>query len=364
MADTILMMDDDMEDIIPANVTNQPVTPSPAQPVAPPAGDGGTVIDPVAVQKPNQIPSFTEAIEGANIPQKGPTSGNNANSGQTPATPTQQPTAPQQAATTPPAQKQKMSRKKKIIIAAAAGLAGIAGIAAAATMLKKGSDDGLGEGESGGDSVGDNLFGGLSGTSIQGDDLSFSQAFGNARSELGANGVFKWRGQLYGTMLKDEWDGLSNEGRQQFAQESQSVSLDNDFPDNDVNGSDDAVAVMDADDIDPVVEGEPMADDDEVIEGELVDDDEVVEGELVDDDDEVIEGEPVDDNDVVEGELVDDDEVIEGEPVDDDEVIDGEPIDDEEDFIDDDMNEEEVIDDNIDEDYADYMNDEDASDFV
>lgn len=365
MADTILMMDDDMDNIAPINEVNQPSTPPLYS--APPAGDGGTIVDPVAVQTPNQMPSFTDVVQGANAPKNASTPAS-ANNGQASATPAQQPAAPAQAAT-PTKEKPKMSRKKKIIIATAAGLAGIAGIAAAASMLKKSGEEALEDTGLGGSSSGESLFGGLSGTSIQGDDLSFSQAFGNARKELGANGVFKWRGQLYGTMLKDEWDDLSDEGRDQFAHEAQSVSIDNDFPDNDIDSSDEAVAVMDAEEIDPAIEGEPVEDD--YMEGELVEDDEeYIEGELVEDDEEYIEGELVeDDEEYMEGELVEDDEeYMEGELVEDDEdYMEGEAVEDDEEYIEDEyIYEEDMADGDVieDDDYDDYMNDEDPSDFI
>ena len=48
------------------------------------------------------------------------------------------------------------------------------------------------------------------------DDKSFSEAFADARSQVGAGGVFEWRGNVYGTYYKDEWEAMSSEERQEF----------------------------------------------------------------------------------------------------------------------------------------------------
>lgn len=42
------------------------------------------------------------------------------------------------------------------------------------------------------------------------DDMSFSEAFANAREELGPGGVFEWNGQIYGTFYEDEVDEQGN----------------------------------------------------------------------------------------------------------------------------------------------------------
>ena len=36
------------------------------------------------------------------------------------------------------------------------------------------------------------------------DDMSFDEAFASARKQVGAGGVFEWRGKLYGTYYKNE----------------------------------------------------------------------------------------------------------------------------------------------------------------
>lgn len=50
------------------------------------------------------------------------------------------------------------------------------------------------------------------------DDMSFSQAFATARQEVGAGGVFHWRGQCYGTYYQSEWQSMDAEARHSFAQ--------------------------------------------------------------------------------------------------------------------------------------------------
>jgi hypothetical protein len=49
------------------------------------------------------------------------------------------------------------------------------------------------------------------------DDMSFADAFASARQETGPGGVFFWRGGVYGTYYRDEWDQLSPEYRETFS---------------------------------------------------------------------------------------------------------------------------------------------------
>lgn len=48
------------------------------------------------------------------------------------------------------------------------------------------------------------------------DDKSFSEAFADARAQVGPGGVFEWRGKVYGTFYKDEWDSMSPEERSEW----------------------------------------------------------------------------------------------------------------------------------------------------
>lgn len=49
------------------------------------------------------------------------------------------------------------------------------------------------------------------------DDMSFSQAFAAARSQVGAGGAFEWRGNVYGTYYQNEWNHMSAQEQQQFS---------------------------------------------------------------------------------------------------------------------------------------------------
>lgn len=48
-------------------------------------------------------------------------------------------------------------------------------------------------------------------------NLSFSEAFAAARAEVGAGGVFLWHGQLYNTYTAEEWQGMSDAQKDEFA---------------------------------------------------------------------------------------------------------------------------------------------------
>lgn len=48
------------------------------------------------------------------------------------------------------------------------------------------------------------------------DSASFSQAFADARAQVGPGGVFEWHGRVYGTYYKDEWDNMSAEQKHNY----------------------------------------------------------------------------------------------------------------------------------------------------
>ena len=48
------------------------------------------------------------------------------------------------------------------------------------------------------------------------DEMSFSQAFGAARAEVGSGGAFEWRGNVYSTYTVEEWNGMSAEERNTY----------------------------------------------------------------------------------------------------------------------------------------------------
>lgn len=48
------------------------------------------------------------------------------------------------------------------------------------------------------------------------DNASFSQAFADARAQVGPGGVFEWHGRVYGTYYKDEWDNMTVEQKHEY----------------------------------------------------------------------------------------------------------------------------------------------------
>ena len=48
------------------------------------------------------------------------------------------------------------------------------------------------------------------------DDMSFGEAFAEARAEVGPGGVFEWHGNLYGTYTADEWASMSADEKAEY----------------------------------------------------------------------------------------------------------------------------------------------------
>lgn len=53
------------------------------------------------------------------------------------------------------------------------------------------------------------------------DSMSFGEAFAAARAEVGPGGVFYWHGGVYGTYYANEWDAMTAEDKQEFAELAQ-----------------------------------------------------------------------------------------------------------------------------------------------
>lgn len=53
------------------------------------------------------------------------------------------------------------------------------------------------------------------------DDLSFGEAFAQARAEVGPGGVFHWHGGIYNTYTAAEWNAMTIEQKHDFAQQVQ-----------------------------------------------------------------------------------------------------------------------------------------------
>ena len=48
------------------------------------------------------------------------------------------------------------------------------------------------------------------------DEMSFSEAFAAARTEVGSGGVFEWHGNIYSTFTEEEWNGMTAEQRDEY----------------------------------------------------------------------------------------------------------------------------------------------------
>ena len=48
------------------------------------------------------------------------------------------------------------------------------------------------------------------------DEMSFSEAFAAARTEVGSGGVFEWHGNIYSTFTEEEWNGMTAEQREEY----------------------------------------------------------------------------------------------------------------------------------------------------
>ena len=62
------------------------------------------------------------------------------------------------------------------------------------------------------------------------DSMSFGEAFAAARAEVGPGGVFYWHGGVYGTYYADEWNAMTAEDKQEYAQREQPAVSANDVP--------------------------------------------------------------------------------------------------------------------------------------
>lgn len=101
----------------------------------------------------------------------------------------------------------------RILGGAAAGLA----LGAAATVLSSGTPVD-GEEAHGGEEVPTWSDGQVSVAHGVNDDMSFTEAFNTARTEVGPGGAFEWHGNIYHTYNKDEWDNMSAEDKAAFGQ--------------------------------------------------------------------------------------------------------------------------------------------------
>ena len=118
------------------------------------------------------------------------------------------------AAPSQPAQPIKKGPKVgRILGGAAAGVA----LGAAATVLSSGTPVDGAE-ANGGEEVPTWSDGEVPVAHGVNDDMSFTEAFNTARTEVGPGGAFEWHGNIYHTYNKTEWDNMSAEDKAAFGQ--------------------------------------------------------------------------------------------------------------------------------------------------
>ena len=105
---------------------------------------------------------------------------------------------------------------KKVAVGAGSGIL----LGSAATLLSASAPLGHTEGENaeeeGSETHPEWTDGEVSVASSVSDDMSFSEAFTAARTEVGSGGVFEWHGNIYSTFTEDEWNGMTAEQRDEY----------------------------------------------------------------------------------------------------------------------------------------------------
>lgn len=71
------------------------------------------------------------------------------------------------------------------------------------------------------------------------DFMSFGEAFKAARLEVGAGGIFEWKGNLYNTYHREEWDEMDKSEKAEFF-----ASIDKDFLDGDEDKEAEVVNIL------------------------------------------------------------------------------------------------------------------------
>ena len=105
---------------------------------------------------------------------------------------------------------------KKVAVGAGSGIF----LGSAATLLSASAPLGHAEGENaeeeGSETYPEWTDGEVPVASSVSDDMSFSEAFTAARTEVGSGGVFEWHGNIYSTFTEDEWNGMTAEQRDEY----------------------------------------------------------------------------------------------------------------------------------------------------
>lgn len=115
-----------------------------------------------------------------------------------------------------PADKKAENKKKqqtwqKVAVGATSGIL----LGAAATLFSASAPIDHTEGDEG-ESHPDWTDGEVPVASSVSDDMSFSEAFAAARTEVGSGGVFEWHGNIYSTFTEEEWNGMTAEQRDEY----------------------------------------------------------------------------------------------------------------------------------------------------
>lgn len=132
------------------------------------------------------------------------------------------------------------------------------------------------------------------------DSMSFGEAFKTAREEVGAGGIFEWRGNLYNTYIKSEWDAMDKGERAEFF-----ASIDKDFLPGDEDKEAEIIKIVNDD-------TRQIDDTEDIV---IVDDPKAPNGGEPSDDDEIVVVEPTDDK------PSDDDEIVLIDQTGDEEIV-------------------------------------------
>ena len=104
---------------------------------------------------------------------------------------------------------------------------------------------------------------------VMDDSLNFKQAFAAARAEIGADGLFQWRGNIYSTCTAEEWNAKTTEEKELVAQAANTQEAEEDPSADDVQISESIQASEDV----QVAEDLHVAKDEQVAEDAVQNDD-------------------------------------------------------------------------------------------
>lgn len=132
------------------------------------------------------------------------------------------------------------------------------------------------------------------------DEMSFNEAFAAARADVGAGGVFEWRGGYYGTYYKDEWAEVDDDFKSEFSNHNWAEEFDDGKDeveigdDLDVDMVDDEELVAEVEDGEEEIDVELIADNAEEFEMSFVLDGEASMADIMEEAYEMLPGEIID----------------------------------------------------------------------